>query len=50
MVDDDDDDDDDYDYDDDDACGALGGMRTGRGNLNTWRKPACATLSTTNPT
>jgi hypothetical protein len=35
----------------DDACGAVGGMRIGRGNRNTPRRPApSATLSTTNPT
>jgi hypothetical protein len=37
MTDDDDDDDDD---DDEDECGAVGGMRIGRGNLSTLRKPA----------
>jgi hypothetical protein len=26
--------------DDDDDCGAIGGMQIGRGNRNTWRKPA----------
>jgi hypothetical protein len=36
------------DDDDDDECGAVGGMRIGRGNWSTQRKPA--TLSTTNPT
>jgi hypothetical protein len=25
---------------DDDDCGAIGGMKIGRGNRNTWRKPA----------
>jgi hypothetical protein len=25
---------------DDDECGAVGGMRIGRGNQGTWRKPA----------
>jgi hypothetical protein len=34
MIDDDDDD------DDDDECGAVSGMRIGRGNLSTRRKPA----------
>jgi hypothetical protein len=33
--------------DDDEECGAVGGMRIGKGNQSTWRKPA--TLST-NPT
>jgi hypothetical protein len=33
---------------DDGDCGAIDGMKIGRGNRNTWRKPA--TLSTTNPT
>jgi hypothetical protein len=28
----------------------FGGMRVGRGNRSTWRKPASAPLSTTNPT
>jgi hypothetical protein len=32
----------------DDECEAVGGMRIGRGNRSTRRKPA--TLSTTNPT
>jgi hypothetical protein len=31
-------------------CGAVGGMRIGRGNRNTRRKPARASLYTTNPT
>jgi hypothetical protein len=32
-------------------CGAIGGMKIGRGNRSTGRKPApSATLSTTNPT
>jgi hypothetical protein len=35
---------------DDDECEAVGGMRIGRGNRSTRRKPARATLSTTNPT
>jgi hypothetical protein len=26
--------------DDDDECGTVGGMRIGRGNRSTWRKPA----------
>jgi hypothetical protein len=35
----------------DDECGAVGGLRIGRGNRSTRRKPApSATLSTTNPT
>jgi hypothetical protein len=35
----------------DDEFAALGRMRTGRGNLSTWRKPAPApTLSITNST
>jgi hypothetical protein len=25
---------------DDDDCGAIGGMKIGRGNRSTWRKPA----------
>ncbi|PNF26565.1 hypothetical protein B7P43_G13254 [Cryptotermes secundus] len=25
-------------------CGAIGGMKIGRGNQNTWRKPAPAPL------
>jgi hypothetical protein len=32
--------DDDDDDDNDDDCGAIGGIRIGRGNLSTWRKPA----------
>jgi hypothetical protein len=28
------------DDDDDDECGAVGGMRIGKGNRSTWRKPA----------
>jgi hypothetical protein len=36
---------------DEDDCGAIGGMKIGRGNRSTWRKPAPAPLlSTTNPT
>jgi hypothetical protein len=35
--------------DDDDECGAVGGMRIGRGNLSTLRKLATVPLSTTNP-
>jgi hypothetical protein len=36
---------------DDGDCGAIDGMKIGKGNRSTWRKPAhCATLSTTNPT
>jgi hypothetical protein len=30
--------------DDDDDCGAVGGMRIGRGHRNTWRKPASVPL------
>jgi hypothetical protein len=30
-------------------CEAIGGMKIGRGNHGTWRKPS-ATLSTANPT
>jgi hypothetical protein len=38
------------DYDDDDECGAVGGMRIGRGNRSTRRKPApSVSLSTINP-
>jgi hypothetical protein len=29
---------------DDDDCGAIGGMKIGRGNRSTWRKPASAPL------
>jgi hypothetical protein len=29
-------------------CGEIGGIKIGKGNRSTWRKPA--TLSTTNPT
>jgi hypothetical protein len=36
---------------DDHDCGAIGGMRIGRGNRSTWRKTCpSATLSTANPT
>jgi hypothetical protein len=38
------------DDDDDDACGAVGGIRIGRGYRSARRKPAPASLSTTNPT
>jgi hypothetical protein len=41
MIDDDGDDDDD---DDDDDCGAIDGMKTGRGNRSIRRKPAAAPL------
>jgi hypothetical protein len=34
----------------DDECGAVGGMRIGRGNRNTRKEPARATFSNTNPT
>jgi hypothetical protein len=30
--------------DDDDDCGAIGGMRIGKRNRNTWRKPALVPL------
>jgi hypothetical protein len=33
-----------------DDCGAVGGMGIDRGNRSNRRKPASATLSTTNPT
>jgi hypothetical protein len=33
------------DDDDNDECGAVGGMRIGRGNRITWRKPAPVILS-----
>jgi hypothetical protein len=29
---------------DEDGCGAIGGMKIGRGNRSTWRKPAPAPL------
>jgi hypothetical protein len=35
---------------DDDECGAVGGIKIGRGNRSTWRKAVPVTLSTTNPT
>jgi hypothetical protein len=39
------------DDDDDDDCGAIGGMRIGRGNRSTLQKTCPSdTLSTTNPT
>jgi hypothetical protein len=33
-----------------DEYGAVGGMRTDRGDRSTWRKPAPVTLSTADPT
>jgi hypothetical protein len=35
---------------DDGDCGAIGGMKIGRGNRSTRMKPAPVPLSTTNPT
>jgi hypothetical protein len=36
---------------DEGECGAIGGMKIGRGSLSTWKKTCpSATLSTTNPT
>jgi hypothetical protein len=46
IVDDDDDDND----DDDDDCGAVGGMRIGKGNKSTRRNMPTVTLPTRNPT
>jgi hypothetical protein len=38
---------DDDDDDDDDECGTFDGMRIGRGNRSTWRKPAPVPLCST---
>jgi hypothetical protein len=35
--------------DDDDECGAVGGMKIGKGNRSTVRKPALSTINPTSP-